>query len=212
PINRQRRFVPIRLDNIVIPETLQQFFWLDWRTNDDAVYKRLLQSCRRTANDSLVSISKGNEDELEKNDPESSKDKPKSVPRELEVSHNDSEMTSGIVKIDSNFLQNFIYPASATLEGHTRGVWTVAISNDNSFLASGSWDKTIKIWNVSSGKCTATLEGHSDNVLSIVVSNDNSFLASGSWDKTIKIWNVSSSKCTATLEGHTNLILSIFIG
>ena len=57
-------------------------------------------------------------------------------------------------------------------------------------LASGSHDKTIKIWNVNTGITTKILTGHIDRVVSLAVLNDGS-LVSGSNDKTITIWNLN---------------------
>jgi WD40 repeat protein len=54
-------------------------------------------------------------------------------------------------------------------------------------LASGSYDKTIKIWDTTSGKELKTLNGHTGSVNSLAVLPDNT-LASGSDDRTIKIW------------------------
>ncbi|TVQ45181.1 MAG: WD40 repeat domain-containing protein, partial [Gloeocapsa sp. DLM2.Bin57] len=58
------------------------------------------------------------------------------------------------------------------------------------FLASGSWDKTLKIWHVETGKLIRTLTGHSNWVNSVNYSPDGRFLASGSRDNTIRIWRV----------------------
>src|SRR5437763_4032940 len=49
-----------------------------------------------------------------------------------------------------------------TLEGHSSVVWSVAFSHNSARLASASHDKTVKIWDASSGECLQTLEGHSD--------------------------------------------------
>ncbi|MDH6101696.1 hypothetical protein NWP18_04280 [Chrysosporum ovalisporum ANA283AFssAo] len=77
-----------------------------------------------------------------------------------------------------------------TLSGDSSLVTSVAYSNDGQTLASGSWDKTIKIWNVNTGQLLQTLSGHSDWVWSVAYSSDGQTLASGSGDNTIKIWRI----------------------
>ncbi|KAK3947359.1 hypothetical protein QBC32DRAFT_328628 [Pseudoneurospora amorphoporcata] len=86
-----------------------------------------------------------------------------------------------------------------TLEGHSRYITSVAFSPDGQRLASGSDDKTIKIWDPASGSCLQTLEGHSDYVTSVAFSPDGQRLASGSDDKTIKIWDPASGSCLQTI-------------
>ena len=75
-----------------------------------------------------------------------------------------------------------------TLTGHTDYVTSVAFSPDGQTLASGSWDHTIKLWNLTTGQEVRTLTGHTDIVRSVAFSPDGQTLASGSDDHTIKIW------------------------
>ena len=74
-----------------------------------------------------------------------------------------------------------------TLQGHTFYVHSVCALPDG-ILASGSGDKSIKIWDISSGECIQTLNGHTDCVSSVCVLPDGN-LASGSY-KSIKIWDI----------------------
>ncbi len=69
------------------------------------------------------------------------------------------------------------------LEGHTNSVWSVGIKDN--LIISGSYDKTIKIWDIESGKCIKTLEGHTAYVRSVAI-KDN-LIISSSDDKTIRI-------------------------
>ena len=81
-----------------------------------------------------------------------------------------------------------------TLKGHTTHVRSVAFSPDGKTLASGSYDKTIKLWNVASGKNTATLNGHTGWVISVAFSPDGKTLATGSTDGSVKLWDVAPVK------------------
>ncbi len=71
-----------------------------------------------------------------------------------------------------------------TLEGHTNPVTSVAINEK--YIVSGCIDKTIKIWNIETGKCLKTLKGHTHWVESVAI--NEKYIVSGSDDKTIKIW------------------------
>ncbi|KAF2811373.1 HET-D [Mytilinidion resinicola] len=90
-----------------------------------------------------------------------------------------------------------------TLEGHSSYVNSVAFSHDSTRLASASNDRTVKIWDASSGACLQTLEGHSRYVNLVAFSHDSTRLASASLDRTVKIWDASSGACLQTLNGHS---------
>jgi len=94
-----------------------------------------------------------------------------------------------------------VSPVDKTLTGHSGQVYSLAYSPDGRYLASGSSDKTIKIWETATGTELRTLTGHSMTVWSVAYSPDGRYLASGSLDKTIKIWEVATGK-VRTLTGH----------
>lgn len=89
-----------------------------------------------------------------------------------------------------------------TFEGHSDAVTCIAVSGDGRRVASGSRDKTVKIWDAESSKCTTTLKGHTGWVMGVALSMDGRRVASASRDKTVKIWDVESGQCTTTLKGH----------
>jgi WD40 repeat protein len=81
-----------------------------------------------------------------------------------------------------------------TLRGHSFDVSSLALSPDGSLLASGSWDSTIKIWNITSGQLLRTLTGHVGRVFSVAFSPDGQLIASGGWDNRLRIWNVTNGE------------------
>jgi WD40 repeat protein len=79
----------------------------------------------------------------------------------------------------------------ATLRGHTNHVYSIAFSPDGKLIATGSADRTIKLWDARSGRELRTLRGHSNLVRTVVFSNDGRTLASWGWDHSIMLWDVT---------------------
>ena len=87
--------------------------------------------------------------------------------------------------------------------GHKNGINSIAITPDGKYALSGSQDRTIKLWEVSSGREIKTFIGHSNFILSLAISRDGKFALSGSEDSTMKLWNISSGREVRTFTGHT---------
>jgi WD40 repeat protein len=82
-----------------------------------------------------------------------------------------------------------------TLEGHIDGVSTVAITPDGKKIVSGSWDFTIRVWDLENddgSNKVKTLEGHRGVIDSIAITPDGKKIVSGSQDNTIRVWDLES--------------------
>ncbi|WP_373527192.1 hypothetical protein [Nostoc sp.] len=113
-------------------------------------------------------------------------------------------------------LQQAVYGVTEVnrLEGHTDIVWGVTFSPDGKLLASGSRDRTVKIWRPD-GTLLQTLKGHTDAVTCVNFSPDGQTLASASLDKTVQIWRKNPitgefyPKPDKTLKGHGDWVYSV---
>ncbi|CCH41874.1 F-box protein [Wickerhamomyces ciferrii] len=90
-------------------------------------------------------------------------------------------------------------------KGHKDGI--LCLKYDHKYLFTGSYDTTIKMWDINTGECLKTLESHQKGVKSLVF--DEQKLITGSFDSTIKVWNYHSGECISTYRGHTDSVLSV---
>lgn len=91
------------------------------------------------------------------------------------------------------------------LKGHGELVYSVAISPDGKWLASGSFDKTVRLWDLASGKLIKTFggaAGHQNQVLSVQFSPDQRVLASSGSDNVIKFWDIPVQGALRSFVGH----------
>ena len=95
--------------------------------------------------------------------------------------------------------------------GDDRRVNAIAISPDGKIIASGGDDKTIKLWDLTTGKILRTLKGHRDSIRAIAFSPDGQLLVSGGNDCTLKIWQVAKRQKPLTLKGHYGFVNSVAI-
>ncbi|KIS68592.1 putative lipoprotein-associated phospholipase A2 [Mycosarcoma maydis] len=80
------------------------------------------------------------------------------------------------------------------------------------FVATGSRDKTIRIWDSISGQCLKTLTGHDNWVRGLAFSPNGKSLLSVSDDKTMRLWDLQSGRCTRTIEAHQHFATGIAWG
>ncbi len=76
-----------------------------------------------------------------------------------------------------------------SLHGHNHFVSSLALNSDNTKLVSGSWDKTIRLWDIPTSKSDLLFKGHTKDVLSVAFSHDERLIFSGAMDNSLKYWN-----------------------
>jgi WD40 repeat protein len=89
-----------------------------------------------------------------------------------------------------------------TLSGHTEVVYAAAFKPGGRELATGSLDKTARIWNIDTGQCTRVIKDHADAVMGVDYSPDGKLLATGSTDRSVKLFDTATWKRVAVLNAH----------
>ena len=89
------------------------------------------------------------------------------------------------------------------------GVFAVAWSPDGQRIASCADDKTVQVWDASTGKRLASLTGHTSYVHAVAWSPDGRRIVSGSWDKTVQMWDASTGKRLLSFTGHKSAVLAV---
>jgi guanine nucleotide-binding protein subunit beta-2-like 1 protein len=104
---------------------------------------------------------------------------------------------------------NYGYPRRA-LKGHSHFVEDVVISSDGQFALSGSWDNTLRLWDIQAGTTARRFVGHTKEVLAVAFSADNRQIVSASRDRTIRLWN-TLAKCKYVIEdgSHTHWVSTV---
>ena len=118
------------------------------------------------------------------------------------------------------FLAPFMYATTAQAQDspslaivpqipHTLPVSSVAFAPNGVRVLSGSDDKTVKLWDASTGQHLRTFEGHTDGVSSVVVAPDGTRVLSGSKDRTMKLWDARTGELLRTFKGHSGWVRSV---
>ena len=202
PLNHDRRFIPLRLDDAPIKGSLAQFLYIDWLPQKrEQEYAKLVEACRPTPKPSVAEVAPAPEEVAEK---VVQLDHEGAGVKAYAFSPDGRRVLTGAVDDTLRLWEIETGRCVRTLRGHTSEVWSLAWSVDQRRALSGSDDHTLRLWDVETGSCLRVLEGHKRDVRGPVAwSSDQRRALSGSFDDTIRLWDVETGSCLRVLEGHT---------
>jgi small GTP-binding protein len=207
PLNKERRFIPLRLDDAPIKGSLNQFLYIDWLPDDrDQAFAKLLEACRPPAKraaeaDGVAARTKVAEkvNRLNSNS-------------EIRAYAFTSDGKRALTGSGDNTVRLWDVKAGSCLrvfEGHTNQVWSVAWSPDQHLALSGSDDNSLRLWDIDTGSCLRVFEDHTNGVNCVAWSADQHYAISGGDDKTLRLWDVERGRCLRVFEGHTHKLWSV---
>ncbi len=93
-------------------------------------------------------------------------------------------------------------------KGHSGTVHSVAFNPDGTRIVTGSWDKTARLWDTTTGEELRRFIGHDEAVLSVAFSSDGARVLTGSEDRTARLWDTKTGKEISRLRGHAGFVRS----
>ena len=196
PLNKERRFIPLRLDNAPIKGSLAQFLYVNWHPKErKRAYAKLLEACQPPA---------AGEQDLAT---------PLARLKGPIVGVEDASVLTWAFSLDGaralagrggGIVELWDVEARSCLlklEGHTDSVWWVAWASDGCQAISSGNDAKLRLWDLATGRCLRVFEGHSNSVRGLAWAADQNRIISGSDDETIRLWDGSTGECLQAFKG-----------
>jgi hypothetical protein len=200
PRDNERRFIPLRLDDAPIKDSVSQFLSVSWLPEDrEREYPQLLERCRLQAKLPPVG---------EDTTPEHTADTAirLTLDEQFWVYAFSPDGRRVLTGTDDNEVRLWSLRtgrSTRVLKGHTGPVWCVAWSADKRRAVSGSNDTTIRLWDINTGECLRVLTGHRRYLQGLAWASDQHRILSAAQDETVRLWDVETGDCLRVFEGHS---------
>lgn len=206
PLNKNRRFVPLRLDQTSIRVSIEQFSHIDWFPKDrEREYGRFLEACRPPVKLTSDGIRK-----------RLGWDSGCVIKLDLRAKIRTYAFSSDGKRVLGGGLDGTVWlwdietgRCLGVLEGHSGEINSISWSTDQRCALSGSTDTTMRLWGLEAGRCLTVFQSNSGYFLSTAWSSDQRHALSGHSENTVRLWHVKTGRCLRLFKGHSGVVLSV---
>ena len=208
PLNKERRFIPLRLDDAPSKGSLSQFLHINWFSNErEQAYPKLLAVCQQlekplsalSPNKNTINLKTTTQLQiraLEKVFAYSFRPDGKSVLT------GDDQGGAKMWDVETG-------RCIQKLEGHDFAVGSVALGVDQFYALTGSWDGSVRLWDLKTGRKLQIMKVRANQIWRVAWSSDRRFALSCGGDKTMRLWNIKTGHCIRIFKGHSAAIQSV---
>jgi small GTP-binding protein len=209
PLEKERRFIPLRLDDVPIRGSLAQFLCIDWLPDDrEQSSVRLLKTCRAAAKPPA---------------PKAERTEGQLAEKAFELEYDNASITAYAFSPDGKRALTGSSDADvrlwhletgrclSVLKGHRDEVRSLVWSADQRRALSGSLDETLRLWDVEEKRCVRVFRGHTSRVWDVAwtAGGHRALSCSGTPENSVRLWDVETGRCLRVLEGHTAGVYSV---